>query len=421
MANPLLVQTTTRISIVVGLLVLLVTPGLCGRSLFVVQGGPLASLRLAIAQAKPFDTLFVRGEFREGASLEINKPLTLIGLDWPRIDGEQRYQPVSIRSDCVSISGFYITGAPSAGLEDYAGIKAYNAREVYIWGNRLENNYFGIYLAGCRRCTVTGNRVQAYGAAEQTSGNGIHAWKCDSLTISDNFATGCRDGIYFEFVTHSLIERNWSTANLRYGLHFMFSHEDHYEGNTFLHNGAGVAVMYSRHVTMHANHFMENQGSSAYGLLLKDISDSQIAENEFGGNTIGIFMEGCSRSHFEHNTFRENGWALKLQASCEDNQFTRNNFLANTFDVATNNTLVLNRFDRNYWDKYEGYDLARDGTGDVPFRPVSLYARIAEDMPYAMMLWRSFMVSLLDRAEKVIPSLTPENLRDDAPAMKLIG
>ncbi|HNL39417.1 MAG TPA: nitrous oxide reductase family maturation protein NosD, partial [Saprospiraceae bacterium] len=112
--------------------------------------------------------------------------------------------------------------------------------------------------------------------------------------------------------------------------------------------------------------------------------------------------------------------ALKLQASCEDNLFTRNNFVANTFDVATNNALVLNRLESNYWDKYEGYDLARDGAGDVPFRPVSLYARIADDMPYAMMLWRSFMVALLDRAEKVIPSLTPENLRDDSPAMKLI-
>lgn len=384
-----------------------------------IEVAPGASLRAAVAQARPFDTVLVHdGEYREGASVEITCPLVLIGLDWPLVDGENRYQPISIRSDYVSISGFRVANSPSAGLEDYAGIKVYNAAEVYVWNNRLENNYFGIYLSNAKRCHVSGNQLDAVGTIEQTSGNGIHAWKCDSLDIGHNLVRGHRDGIYFEFVTNSRIESNHSEANLRYGLHFMFSHNDDYESNTFVANGAGVAVMYSRRVTMHANRFLDNQGSSAYGLLLKDINDSQIADNEFAGNTIGIFMEGCSRSHFEHNTFRENGWALKLQASCEDNLFVRNNFFANTFDVATNNALVLNRLEHNYWDKYEGYDLDRDGTGDVPFRPVSLYARIAEDMPYAMMLWRGFMVTLLDRAEKVMPSLTPENMRDDTPAMR---
>ncbi len=377
------------------------------------------TLPAAVAAAQPFDTVLVHGgEYRGGISVEITRPLVLIGLDWPLLDGENRCQPLSIRSSYVSVSGFRVANSPSAGLEDYAAIKVYNASQVYIWGNRLENNYFGIYLSNCRRCVVSGNHIQAAGTVEQTSGNGIHAWKCDSLTISGNFASGHRDGIYFEFVTNSRIEGNHSERNLRYGLHFMFSHSDHYEANTFLHNGAGVAVMYSRHVTMHANRFLENQGSSAYGILLKDISDSQISENEFSGNTTGIFMEGCSRCRFEHNRFYQNGWAIKLQASCDDNLLTRNNFIANTFDISTNNALVLNSLVHNFWDKYEGYDLGRDGTGDVPFRPVSLYARISDDMPFAMMLWRSFMVTLLDRAEKVIPSLTPENLRDDEPAMR---
>ncbi len=31
--------------------------------------------------------------------------------------------------------------------------------------------------------------------------------------------------------------------------------------------------------------------------------------------------------------------------------------------------LVLNTFNNNYWDKYEGYDLNSDGTGDVPLPP----------------------------------------------------
>lgn len=120
------------------------------------------------------------------------------------------------------------------------------------------------------------------------------------------------------------------------------------------------------------------------------------------------------------NVFRDNGWALKVQASCSDDTITKNNFLGNTFDIATNGSLVLNNFDRNYWDKYDGYDLNRDGYGDVPYHPVSLYAMVAEKNPSVMMLFHSFIVSLLDRTEKVMPSITPTDLVDHIPFMKPI-
>ena len=64
------------------------------------------------------------------------------------------------------------------------------------------------------------------------------------------------------------------------------------------------------------------------------------------------------------------------------------------------------------------YDLNRDGVGDVPFRPVSLYAVVVERMLYGLMLMRSFMVYLMDKAEKIIPSLTPELLMIEKPAKK---
>ena len=78
---------------------------------------------------------------------------------------------------------------------------------------------------------------------------------------------------------------------------------------------------------------------------------------------------------------------------------------------------MQNTFNNNYWDKYEGYDLNRDGTGDVPYHPVSLYAMIIENNPIAVMFLRSFMVTLLEKAEKIVPSITPENFRDDSPVM----
>ncbi len=185
-----------------------------------------------------------------------------------------------------------------------------------------------------------------------------------------------------------------------------------------MNNGAGVAVMYTKNVKMYGNTFEQNWGSASYGLLLKDIRDSEVIDNQFIKNTIGIHMEGVSRTLLDKNNFYENGYAIRLQASCDDNTFTKNNFSSNTFDVVTNGTMVLNTINGNYWDKYEGYDLDKDGVGDVAFRPVSLYSMIVERIPSAVLLWRSFLVLLLDRAEKVIPVATPENLKDNSPSMK---
>jgi nitrous oxidase accessory protein len=39
-------------------------------------------------------------------------------------------------------------------------------------------------------------------------------------------------------------------------------------------------------------------------------------------------------------------------------------------------------------------------------------------MPYAIMLYRSFTVFLLDRSERVMPGLTTEQVKDVKPAMQ---
>ena len=131
-------------------------------------------------------------------------------------------------------------------------------------------------------------------------------------------------------------------------------------------------------------------------------------------------MESTNRITVQRNDFRKNGWALRISSSSNENKVACNNFLVNTFDVGTNGTLSLNEFVNNYWDKYDGYDLNKDGLGDVPYHPVSMYSMVIEQNPNAVILMRSFMVTLLDKAEKAIPSLTPESMVDLAPIMKNI-
>ena len=379
---------------------------------------PIKSIQQAIQSAAKGDTVMVdAGEYHE-KNLVINKTIFLIGIDHPVLDGDHQYEIISIKASGVVVDGFKVIHSGVSSIEDFAGIKIYNTRDVVIRNNILDDTFFGIYSQYGINCTIENNSLTAYAKEEQQSGNGIHCWKSDSMRIIANIVSGHRDGIYFEFVTNSVIWRNTSFNNLRYGLHFMFSNNDAYITNIFKNNGAGVAVMFSNHVKMFHNYFEENWGDASYGLLLKEISDGYINNNRFTKNTTGIHMEGASRIAMEKNVFENNGWALKIQASCMDIVLTANNFIGNTFDVGTNGSLVLNTFNNNYWDKYEGYDLNRDKIGDVPYRPVSMYSMIIEQNPPAMMLFRSFMTALLDKTEKIIPTLTPENLKDDHPLMK---
>lgn len=376
----------------------------------------------ALKFAKHGDSVLVEKGFYKEGNIIIDKAIFFLGRDFPTIDGDRKFEVLSIKSNNVTVKGFKIQHSGYATIDDPGGIKVYDSHHVTIIDNLVYDNFFGIYIQYSKNCVIKNNKIIAFGKEEQEIGNGIHCWKSDSLQIIGNYVSGNRDGMYFEFVTNSVIWRNISVHNIRYGLHFMFSNDDAYFSNIFENNGAGVAVMYTKNVVMMNNTFKDNWGDAAYGLLLKDISDATIFNNRFINNTSAIFIDGGNRIKVEKNTFKANGWGLKIQASCMDNVIENNNFLGNTFDVSTNSTLIQNRFIANYWDKYEGYDLNKDGIGDVPYRPLSLFSVIVESNPPAMLLFRSFMVSLLDKSEKILPSLTPENFIDNTPliyALKL--
>ena len=376
------------------------------------------SIQQAINIAKSGDTVWVENGLYHERNIVIPTSIVLIGDNHPVLDGEYKYEIISIKANKVIVKGFKLQHSGISSLVDIAAIKIYDSRDVVITDNVITDAFFGIYVQSGINCSIENNQLKASEQTEQRSANGIHCWHCDSLRIFANTISGHRDGIYFEFVTNSIIWRNFSNNNLRYGLHFMFSHNDAYISNIFRNNGAGVSVMFTHGVKMFNNFFEDNWGDGAYGLLLKEISDSYVIGNKFTNNTSGIYMEGASRIRVEKNVFKNNGWGMKIQASCLDNVITLNNFLSNTFDVGTNGSLVMSSFDHNYWDKYEGYDLNKDNTGDIPFHPVSLFSMIVEKNPPAMMLFRSFMTSLLDKSEKILPSLTPENLKDNYPLMK---
>jgi len=385
------------------------------------QNGKVKTIHEALVMTTPGDTVLVYGgNYSEGTIL-IDKPLTLIGIDRPIIDGHDRESDIIIiASDSVTLEGFTIQNAGTSYIKDLAGIRVRRKNSFVIRNNHLINTMFGIYLEKANDGKIVDNQVIGQAIEEVSSGNGIHAWYCKNLFISGNTIESHRDGIYFEFVESSQLIDNISRNNLRYGLHFMFSNNDEYTNNLFEKNGAGVAVMFSKNINMYHNTFTNNWGSASYGLLLKEIYDARIEENIFDGNTMGIKVDGSTRVTYHNNDFENNGWAIKFVGGSYDNKINNNNFISNSFDLVLESARNNNTIDGNYWSSYTGYDLDKNGIGDIPFRPVKLFSYIVSRTPESMVLLRSLFIDIIDFSEKVRPMFTPENVMDHAPLMNKV-
>ncbi|MCG2462743.1 nitrous oxide reductase family maturation protein NosD [Flavobacteriaceae bacterium F89] len=381
----------------------------------------IKTIKEAILQASDLDTLLIKkGIYRE-FNIHINKPLTILGEEYPVIDGEDKGEIITITADNVTLDGLRVMNVGTSYTTDYAAIRLIKCRDFVIRNTILEKLFFGIYLEKASHGKILNNRIKGDAVDEFGSGNGIHLWYAKNIEIRSNDIQHVRDGIYFEFADNCIIKDNYSHNNIRYGLHFMFSNHDVYEGNTFEKNGAGVAVMFSKFINMYSNTFKNNWGTASYGLLLKEINDAEIIGNIFEENTIGINIEGTNRIVYSDNNFIGNGWALKVRGAVYTNSFVNNNFLYNSFDLSYNSNLNDNIFDKNYWSGYTGYDLDKDGIGDVPYRPVRLFSYIVNRTPETIILLRSLFMDIIDFSEKVSPVFTPDNLLDANPVMKKIN
>jgi nitrous oxidase accessory protein len=391
-----------------------------GKQIEVCDSCEVTTIKEAVALSQDGDEIIIKGGVYKEHDIVIEKSIHIRGVDGAIVDGENKETIFRFAADDFSISGLEIINVGRSYTKDFAAILVSKSDGFVIENNIFKHVFFGILIEKSKNGRVQGNVLTSEAESQANSGNGIHLWHCSKMTVADNELSGLRDGIYFEFVKKSEVFGNRSEGNLRYGLHFMFSNENAYYNNIFKDNGAGVAIMFSKFVKMHDNRFEHNWGTASYGLLLKEIYDAEIINNVFEQNTIGISVDGSTRINYKNNTFSRNGWAVTIIGACYENIFSRNNFLNNALDLSYNSKINTNKFDNNYWSEYAGYDLDKNGVGDIPYRPVKLFSYIVHNTPETIILLRSMFVDIINFSEKVSPVFTPDNLIDSMPLMQRI-
>ncbi|MDC8001338.1 nitrous oxide reductase family maturation protein NosD [Aequorivita todarodis] len=403
------------------LLILFSSANLWSKTITVCSTCPVKSIQEGVLQAADGDTVLVKKGIYKEANIKIDKSITLIGEDMPTIDGEEKGEIITIGTDNVTLDGFRIINVGVSYTTDYAAVRVVNSTGFLIQNLELEKLFFGIYLQKSNDGKVLNNKVRGEAVTEFNSGNAIHLWYCKNVEVTGNDVQKVRDGIYLEFSDNITITNNLSKNNVRYGLHFMFSNDNRVINNVFETNGAGIALMFSKFMEVEHNIIQKNWGTAAYGLLLKEVNDANIKNNLFLENTVGITVEGSNRLEYSNNDFTSNGYAIKVKGACYENQVINNNFLYNSFDISYNGRINNNKFDGNYWSDYTGYDLNKNGIGDVAYRPVKLFSYIVNRTPETIILMRSLFIDIIDFSEKVSPVFTPDDLMDENPRMKKIA
>jgi nitrous oxidase accessory protein len=389
-----------------------------GRELRVCAGCDLKSPAEAIAVSRNGDTVLIDGGLHRVGTLAVDRSITLRGINGATLDGEGKGHVIDMLADGITIEGLIIENPGVSDMKEFAAIHGESVHDCRLRFNVLRNATYGIYLARSERCLIERNVSLGNAKDEVFGGNGIHLWYSSNNRLFGNTVISHRDGIYFEFSENLEVKDNSALSNIRYGLHFMFCHRSHIEGNRFYQNATGTALMYSRHLELVGNAFNDSQGPSMQGLLLKDITDSVVKRNTLTRNTTGVLADNSSRNRFEDNLFVQNGRALEVFGNAQKNTFHGNIFFRNTFDVATNTRDNTNDYDGNYWDRYQGFDLDRDGKGDVPYSPVQIFSFWVSKYPELSLLAGSSMLNFLEIMEKAFPVLTPSTLKDKTPLMR---
>src|SRR5262245_52037717 len=101
------------------LALLLIIPGMVLANKIVVgKDEVVKSIKEAIQNSSAGDTIYVKtGVYKEG-NIVIQKSISLIGENFPVLDGENKYEILTINANNVRVQGFYFKDTGIASIED---------------------------------------------------------------------------------------------------------------------------------------------------------------------------------------------------------------------------------------------------------------------------------------------------------------
>ncbi len=376
------------------------------------------ALAAAVASVRDGDTLRLADGVHDGG-IALDRPLILTGSPDAIVDGHGSGSVLTITAPDVTVRGLTVRNSGRDMFEMDAGIfVTEDGDRALIDGVTLTGNLFGVLLQGPEDAMVRDSTIVGLdGPRINDRGNGVQLWRAPgSQVIGNSFRLG-RDGI---FVTNS--RDNTFSGNhfseLRFAIHYMYTHDSEISGNVSEGNHIGFALMFSDRLVVRDN---QSIGDRDQGVQFNYTNDTVLAGNDIiGTGDRCLFIYNAHKNRIENNLVAQCGVGVHYTAGSERNEVFDNSFVGNRTQVkyVGAQTLVWTVDGiGNYWSDNPAVDLNADGIADTAYRPNDLVDELLWTNPAAKLLLASPAVQTLRWAQGQFPALTPGGIVDTAPLM----
>ncbi len=385
--------------------------------------GPADDLPAQLAEARPGSALCLApGDYAGPLSLPAG--VTLRGPRTARIRAGRDGTTVRLGADGAALEGVTVDGS-GARFDLLDAAVLVTADDTRVEGVRIVSALFGIRAEQANRVLLRGNEV--VGNPDQVlglRGDGIRLWEVRDSTVAENRLSDSRDLVVWYSPGNRFVGNRVERG--RYGTHFMYSHDNEVRDNRYSANVVGVFVMYSRRLRLEGNQIEHAAGAAGIGVGLKESGDVVLRGNRLLGNTVGLYIDTSPLDQTEHNRFEANRLRFHDRAIVFHGTVDRNHFVDNALGDNRVQVALEGRGDAraaewhgNHWDDYSGYDLDRDGTGDVPYALRSLANEWIGRIPALAFFRGSAALAAVEWLGRALPLFQPTTLLvDPAPRMR---
>lgn len=355
---------------------------------------------------------------RYDGSLVIDRPVILEG-EGAELVGPGFGSVLIVAADDVQVRGLSVRGSGADTNVGDAGVIV-SARRFLLEGVRVRETLIGMDLRQAKDGVIRGCRIEGNTAIPMgRRGDGMRLWESDDNLVEDNELIAVRDLVVWYSEGNTL--RGNRVRDARYGTHFMHSDRSRVEGNFYEDNIVGIFVMYSDAITLVENRVVGSRGEAGVGFGFKESSDVLARGNALLGNTTGLYLDGTPHrfdgsARFDGNLVAQNDTGMRLHGSVRGAAFDDNTFYENGVAVSADGGADATRcvFTGNHWTEYAGYDLDKDGYGDVAFELRSTAGSLRDRRPELSFFQGTLAAGLLDLLAAAFPMFAPAPVLTDA-------
>ena len=283
----------------------------------------------------------------------------------------------------------------------------------------VRDTLYGIAFELCHGCRLEDTEISGRPWLEENErGDAVKLWEAHGSEVRRIWVHGMRDVVVW-YSRHVTLEDNRITGG-RYGTHFMYAHDSTVRRSVMRNNTVGIFVMYSARVLAEDNEISGARGPAGMGIGFKEADAVTLRRNLIVSNTIGTYLDYTPRNPhqpvlFEGNVLALNGVALRTHSSEHGAKFADNDFLSNDVlvEVDGNGDARGVEFIGNYWASYAGYDLNRDGVGDVAFQVKRNSSTLSDAHPELRFFHGTAAFGLYDAVATALPYFATRLLLED--------